>query len=80
MQEQRKKARLAWKGSGDTNTDKLWYKVLDNFGPTEFVGYDKLQTQGSIIQLVKDDKSVNEIRQSDKAIIVLKQTSFYGES
>ena len=80
MQEQRKKARLAWKGSGDTNTDKLWYKVFDNFGPTEFVGYDKLQTQGSIIQLVKDDKSVNEISQSDKAIIVLNQTSFYGES
>jgi len=80
MDEQKKKARSAWKGSGDVKTDKLWYEIFEKYGSTEFVGYKNLKTQGLIIQIIKNNKSINKIKQSDKAIIVTNQTSFYGES
>ena len=80
MEEQKKKARSAWKGSGDVKTDKLWFEIFKKYGPTEFVGYKNLKTQGSIIQIIKNNKSINKIKQGDKAIIVTNQTSFYGEA
>ena len=80
MEEQKKKARSAWKGSGDVKTDKLWFEIFKKYGPTEFVGYKNLKTQGSIIQIIKYNKSINKIKQGDKAIIVTNQTSFYGEA
>ena len=52
MEEQKKKARSAWKGSGDSATDKLWYEISEKNEPTEFVGYDNLKTQGQIIQII----------------------------
>ncbi len=80
MEEQKKKARSAWKGTGDVKTDKLWFEIFKNYGSTEFVGYKSLKTQGSIIQIIKNNKSIKKIKQGDKAIIVTNQTSFYGES
>ena len=80
MQEQKKKARASWKGSGDSKTEKIWFKIIEKYGITEFVGYENLETQGSIIELIKDNNTVNKIKQGDKAIIVTNQTPFYGES
>ena len=80
MKEQKKKARSAWKGSGDVKTDKLWFDIFKKHGSTEFVGYKNLKTQGLITQIIKNNKSINKIKQGDKAIIVTNQTSFYGES
>ena len=80
MEEQRKKARSAWKGSGDIKTDKTWYEILEKNGSTEFVGYENLKTSGTIIKIMKNNKSVNEIKKNDEALIVTNQTSFYGES
>jgi alanyl-tRNA synthetase len=80
MEEQKKKARSAWKGSGDVKTNKLWFEIFKKYGSTEFVGYKNLKTQGSIIQIIKNNKSINKIKQGDKAIIMTNQTAFYGES
>ena len=51
MDEQKKKARSAWKGSGDSKTDKIWFDILEKYGPTEFIGYENLKAQGKIIQI-----------------------------
>jgi len=56
------------------------YEIFEKYGSTEFVGYKNLKTQGLIIQIIKNNKSINKIKKSDKAIIVTNQTSFYGES
>ena len=80
MDEQKKKARLAWKGSGDVKTDRLWHDVFEKHGPTEFVGYENLKAQGSIIQIIKNNKFTNKLKEGDKAIIITNQTPFYGES
>ena len=80
MDEQKKKARLAWKGSGDAKTDKLWHDIFKKHGPSEFVGYENLKAQGSIIKIIKNNKFVNKIKKGDNAIIIASQTPFYGES
>ena len=80
MDEQKKKARSAWKGSGDSKTDKIWFDILEKYGPTEFIGYENLKAQGKIIQIIRNNKSINKIKKSDEAIIITNQTPFYGES
>jgi len=80
MDEQKNKARLAWKGSGDAKTDKLWHNIFKKHGSTEFIGYKNLKAQGSIIKIIKNNKFVNKIKEGDKAIIITNQTPFYGES
>ena len=80
MEEQKNKARSAWKGTGDTKTDKLWYKIFDKNGPTEFVGYESLKNQASIIEIIKKNKFTEEISSGDEGFIVTNQTCFYGES
>ena len=80
MDDQKMKAKSKWKGSGDIRTNKLWYKVFEKNGSTEFVGYSNLKTEGCILEIVKKNKFVNEIKTGDEGIIITNQTSFYGES
>ncbi|MGB0718949.1 MAG: alanine--tRNA ligase [Bdellovibrionales bacterium] len=53
MAAQKAAARAAWSGSGDAGTDKLWFDILDEFGPTEFLGYDTEEAEGKILAIVK---------------------------
>lgn len=39
MAEQKDAARAAWKGSGETASDDLWYDLAEEVGSTEFTGY-----------------------------------------
>ncbi len=80
MNNQKKMARAAWSGSGDTGTDKLWFDLLDKNGATEFLGYDTEQAEGKILALVKDGKSVETLDEGDQGFVITNQTPFYGES
>ena len=80
MDQQKKKARLAWKGSGDAKTDKLWHDIFKKHGPSEFVGYENLKAQGSIIKIIKNNKFVNKIKKGDNANIIANQTPFSTHS
>jgi alanyl-tRNA synthetase len=80
MEEQRAKARKAWKGSGDAGTDKIWFEVLEASGPTEFLGYTTQTAEGKILALVKDGKRVQNAQSGDEISIVVNQTPFYAES
>ena len=53
MEKQKKKARAAWSGSGDAGTEKLWFDLLDKFGPTEFLGYEVESAEGQVLAIVK---------------------------
>jgi len=39
MEAQKAEARKHWAGSGDAGDAKIWFEVLEQFGPTEFLGY-----------------------------------------
>ncbi|MEQ1695876.1 MAG: alanine--tRNA ligase, partial [Hyphomicrobiaceae bacterium] len=80
MDEQKKKARAAWKGSGDAATEAIWFEIRERTGATDFLGYDTETAEGVVAALVKGGKDVKSIKAGDEAQLVLNQTPFYGES
>ena len=79
MEEQRKRARDAWVGSGPVE-DSLWLDLQERWQETEFLGYDHARAQAQIYGLVKDRRLVEEVRSGDEVGIVVNQTPFYGEA
>ena len=80
MEQQRKKARAAWSGSGDTATENVWFPLREKLGATEFLGYDTEIAEGVVIALVKDRKEVAILNKGDSGAVVMNQTPFYAES
>ncbi len=80
MEQQRKKARAAWSGSGDTATENIWFPLREKLGATEFLGYDTETTEGVVTALVKDGKEVDSLKVGDSGAVVMNQTPFYAES
>ncbi len=80
MAEQKAAARAAWKGSGDTASDDLWYDLAEEIGSTEFTGYSSHEGEGVVLALVKDGARVDSADMGETLTVVLNQTPFYGES
>ena len=77
MQEQKVRAREARKALGDLG----WAGV--EFGKeipaTEFVGYDRAETDAKIVALVSDEELRDEIGAGAEGIVVLDRTTLYAE-
>ncbi len=80
MEQQRKKARAAWAGSGDTATENIWFPLREKLGASEFLGYDTEIAEGVVTALVKDGKEIEAAATGDSVAIVMNQTPFYAES
>ncbi|GAB5038994.1 alanine--tRNA ligase [Bartonella henselae] len=80
MEGQKAKARANWSGSGETVTEAIWFSVRDQLGATEFLGYETEKSEGILTALVRDGEIVDDISSGQKAILVVNQTPFYGES
>jgi alanyl-tRNA synthetase len=80
MARQKAMARAAWKGSGETASDEIWYDLADELGGTEFTGYLSTEGEGQVVALVKDGARVDAAKAGDKVVVLTNQTPFYGES
>ena len=80
MDEQRRKARESWAGSGEAATETLWYELKDELGATEFFGYDTEVAEGKVTAIVKGGARVEQADLGDEVMVVVNQTPFYGES
>jgi len=78
MAEQKAKARAAWAGSGEAADENVWFEVVDQHGPSEFIGYIEEEAEGHIVALVADGKAVKAAKGDVQ--IALNQTPFYAES
>ncbi len=79
MQAQREEARRAWKGSGEAQTETVWFEIRERAGATEFLGYDTESAEGVIRAIVVDGKEVSTLTKGQKGALVFNQTPFYGE-
>ena len=76
MQEQKVRAREARANiSGWSNASK---NLLSGLPTTNFVGYDSLSANATVLAILTDDMSVNEVSEGDCSVI-LDTTPFYGE-
>ncbi len=80
MERQRAEARANWAGSGSKETAAVWLSVRETDGPTEFLGYDTMQAEGTVFAIVRDETQVETADKGQKAVVVVNQTPFYGES
>ncbi|MDC0989280.1 alanine--tRNA ligase [Rhodospirillales bacterium] len=80
MEKQRSDARASWSGSGDLATEMVWFDIRQEFGATEFLGYDAEIGEGEVVALVLKGVNVMQAEAGSDVLIILNQTPFYGES
>ncbi|MEM7198426.1 MAG: alanine--tRNA ligase-related protein, partial [Pseudomonadota bacterium] len=80
MEEQRERARKAWKGSGEQAHDDIWFGLSDAYGPSEFLGYNTIKADGIVQAIIQDGKRVQTAKAGAEVAILCNQTPFYGES
>jgi len=80
MARQREEARRSWVGSGEAATDEVWLALRQQFGPTEFLGYDTNSAEGIVQAIVANGGQASEIAVGGEAAVIVNQTPFYGES
>lgn len=85
MEAQKRRAREAWKGSGEV--DMGFYEELKKeLGETLFRGYDFSELTSHILAILRPDKSTNRVMKTEEAKegeeveIILAETPFYGEA
>jgi alanyl-tRNA synthetase len=81
MDEQKARAKKAWKGSGEQDISGQFKKLLETGLKSRFVGYDTLETKSRVIALLGEDGLTRErLIQGEGGYAVFAQTPFYGES
>lgn len=80
MDEQKTKARAAWKGSGEQATDEIWYELREKFGLSDFIGYDTLKSEGRALSIVRKTACQETLPEGAEGWLLTNQTPFYGES
>jgi alanyl-tRNA synthetase len=79
MQEQRARARAAWKGSGDERVGEIYGRLAADLR-TVFRGYDALETRSTLRALLVDGESREVARAGEEVELVVDETPFYAES
>jgi len=80
MEEQRKKARASWAGSGEAADEAVWFGLREKFGGTDFLGYETETAAGVVVALLHDGKEADALRKGESGAVLLNQTPFYAES
>jgi alanyl-tRNA synthetase len=80
MARQREEARKSWIGSGEAATEAVWLGLREEFGATEFLGYETETAEGVVLAIMRGDERVAKAALGDEVALVVNQTPFYGES
>ncbi|WP_169941989.1 alanine--tRNA ligase [Campylobacter sp. RM15925] len=81
MNEQKTRAKAAWKGSGDKSAKGDFKELLEEFGENKFSGYETLEQKSKILALLDDDfKRVSSLKAGEVGWIMLDVTPFYAQS
>jgi alanyl-tRNA synthetase len=81
MEQQREKARAAWKGSGEEAIGECYLKLSSSGMATNFCGYEGVtKADSKIAAIIVNGKNVTTLTDGEQAEIVVETTPFYGES
>jgi len=81
MEQQRERARGAWKGSGEEAVAECYLKASSSGIVTEFCGYEGVtKAESKVVAIFVKGQSVQSADKGQNAEIVLTMTPFYGES
>jgi alanyl-tRNA synthetase len=81
MAEQKERARATWNVSADTaKAQGVFSQMLQKYGETHFVGYDRVEAEARLLGIYKDNAFVQQANPCDSIDLFLDQTPCYGES
>ena len=80
MDDQRRRARAAWAGSGEAATETVWFEIREKLGASEFLGYSTETAEAEITALVVGGHPVPQAEAGMEVALLLNQTPFYAES
>lgn len=81
MNQQRERARAAWKGSDHAVAAETVYRaVLDEAGLTEFVGYSEERSEGVVLAMIADGDQIERADEGREVEVFVDRTPFYAES
>ncbi len=80
MEEQRRKAREHWKGSGEEAIEGIYRQLVEQGFTSTFSGYAQLTDNSLITAIIHDGEQVSQARAGEQVEIVTGCTPFYGES
>ncbi len=80
MERQREKARMSWAGSGEEETAPAVRELEERVGPTEFLGYERLEASTQVVAVLRGEEEVEGLSEGEEGVLVLEETPFYGES
>jgi len=79
MEAQKAQSKAGWKGTGDAVATGDFKEIKEAFGLNEFVGYEKTQSEATVLALLDENfKRVEEL--NGKGWVYLSNTPFYAES
>jgi alanyl-tRNA synthetase len=78
MEQQRARARAAWKGSGDQSVAAVYGRLAADH-KTRFLGYDSLRARSTVRALLVEGESRASARQGEQVEVVVDETPFYAE-
>ncbi len=77
MEAQRERARSASKFE---SKGQIPAEVASKLQPTEFVGYEALESDGRIVAVLREGRAVESLAPGEKGSLILDRTPFYAES
>ncbi len=81
MQEQKERAKAAWKGSGDDAVQGDFKALIEEFDANEFVGYELTHKKAKVLALLDENfKRIDTLEVGEKGWVMLDVTPFYAES
>ena len=81
MQQQRERARGAWKGSGEEAIGECYLKLSSSGIATDFCGYEGVtKADSQISTIIIDGKVVESLSEGQEAEVIVETTPFYGVS
>ncbi|MEO0882223.1 MAG: alanine--tRNA ligase [Pseudomonadota bacterium] len=79
MARQKEGSREGQSSFGSKGAGKVWFDLLDQFGPTRFTGYSDAKGRGTLSAIMVDEASVDQLSVGE-AELVFDETPFYAES
>ncbi|MDX1447900.1 MAG: alanine--tRNA ligase, partial [Acidimicrobiia bacterium] len=80
MEAQRQRAKKHWKGGDAAALGEFYRSIMDEVGPSEFVGYTHDVAEGSILAIVVDGVQVESAPEGAEVELFFDRTPFYAES
>ncbi len=81
MQKQKELSKKSWKGDSQSINETIWKEISNELKATIFLGYEKNLSQGKVLKIVFEGKTIKEASQEKQPLsLIFDQTPFYAEA